>query len=118
MTWDLQWGTPDKLKFLQTLQEQGQEPEALKAKPRLKPWAAEYYRAFQVLSASRPIGMGGVGAIPVSEMMAYFGLAEVLDPDERDTYVKMIQALDSTYLKHVNTKSDEKKPKAKSPRRR
>jgi len=120
LAWDLQWGTPEKLKFLKTLQEQGQEPEALKNKPRLKPWGADYYRAFQTLSTSRPTGMGGVGAIPLSEMMAYFALSEIRDPDERETYVKMIQALDSTYLTHMNKKSEDAASSSgkKPPRRR
>lgn len=118
MAWDLQWGAPEKLKFLETLQEQGQEPEALKNKPRLTPWVADYYKAFQLLSFSRPVGMGGVGAIPISEMVAYFGLAGIHDPDERETFVTMMQALDSTYLTHVNKKSEETVQKAQRPPRR
>ena len=106
MDWDLQWGSEDKQKFLKTLQEQGIEPQALRDRPRLTPWVVEYYSAFQTLSASRPVGMGGVGSIPISEMMAYFELVEIRDPDERLTYVTMTQALDSVYLKHVHKTPD------------
>lgn len=104
----MEWGTEERQKFLKTLEGQGIEPEALRNKPRLKPWVAEYYRAFQVLSSSRMIGMGGASAIPISEIVAYFALCEVRDPDEREAYVKMIQALDSAYLQKVNKPSEPK----------
>ncbi len=113
MAWELQWG--GKLEFLKKLAEQGQRVEALENQPRLKPWLAEYYRAFNALSSSRQVGMGGVGPIPMSEMAAYFEVFEVRDLEERDTYITMIQALDSVYLKHVNKPSDQ--PKGKSGRR-
>lgn len=118
MAWELQWG--DKREFLQKLVEQGQTPEALKTQPRLRPWVAEQYRAFQMLSASRPVGMGGVGAIPLSEIAVYLDLFEVHDFDERDAYITMIQALDSVYLKHMAQKASESAPKtkAKPPRKR
>lgn len=118
MEWEFQWG--EKLDFLKTLAEQGEEPPALKDRPRLKPWLAEYMGAFKLLSSSRSVGMGGVGAIPISEMMAYFALSEIFDPDERETYITMMQSLDSAYLKRMNTKSDEQRPEgpAKRPRRR
>lgn len=119
MAWDLEWGTPDRQKFLKTLEEQGAEPGAMKNRPRLKPWVTEYFRAFQILSFSRPIGMSGVGSIPVSEMVAYFALCEIHDPDEREAYVTMIQALDSAYLLHVNKTPEKKAADARlQPRRR
>lgn len=105
MVWDLEWGTPERQKFLKTLVEQGITPDALRNKPRLRPWLAEYYRAFQVLTSSRSVGMGGVGAIPLSEIAAYFELFEVHDPDERYAYVTMIKALDSAYLERTNKAS-------------
>ena len=104
MDWDLQWG--NKLEFLETLREQGQEPEALKTKPRLRPWLSGYYAAFNLLSSSRQLGMGAVGAIPMSEIAAYFEMFEVHDLDERETTITMIKALDSVYLKHVNKPKD------------
>lgn len=118
MAWDLQWGSEEKQKFLQTLVEQGHDPEALRNKPRLKPWLGDYYKAFNLLSTSRQLGMGAAGAIPMSEMMAYFEVFEVHDLDERETTITMIKALDSVYLKHVNKKSEEIKPKGKVPRKR
>lgn len=77
----------------------------------------DYYKAFQVLSASRPIGMGAVGAIPLSEIAAYLALFGVYDYEERDAYVTMIQALDSVYLQHVN-KSQAASPTKAGPKKR
>ncbi len=63
MVWDLEWGTPERQKFLK------------------------------------------IGAIPLSEIAAYFELFEVHDPDERHAYVTMIKALDSAYLERTNKAS-------------
>jgi len=117
LAWELEWGP--KLDFLKTLQQQyGVEPDALKHKPRLKPWVADYYKAFQMLSSSRPIGMGAVGAIPISEMAAYLDLFGILDHEERELFITMMQALDSVYLKHVNKSAEAKPETAKAPRKR
>jgi hypothetical protein len=117
LEWELEWGP--KREFLKTLhQQQGIEPDALKHQPRLRPWVVDYYRAFNVLSASRPLGMGAVGSIPVSEIAAYLNLFEVHDYEEREAYVTMIQALDSVYLKRVNKSTESKAtPKASGKRR-
>ena len=116
MAWELEWGP--KLDFLKTLQEQGQEPEALKNRPRLKPWVADHYKAFQTLSNSRPIGMGVVGAIPISEIAVYLDLFRVCDYGERETFITMMQAIDSVYLKHVNKRDEAAAPKPKPQRKR
>lgn len=117
MAWELEWGP--KIEFLKTLQKQhGVEPDALRSRPRLKPWVADYYKAFQILSSSRPIGMGAVGAIPVSEMAAYLGLFGVRDREERETFIKMMQALDSVYLKHMSKRAEAAPEKAKASRKR
>lgn len=118
MEWDLQWGTKEKREFLKKLKEQGHDPEALKNKPRLRPWVADCYAAFQMLSNSRPVGMGGVGPIPISEMLAYFETFEIHDPEERETYITMIQALDSVYLAHVNKPVEASGGAQRPPRKR
>ena len=112
--WELQWG--DKVEFLETLRKQGNDPDALKIRPRLRPWVAEYHRAFHTLSASRPVGLGGVGPIPLTELAAYLNLFGVHDYDEREAFIKMIQALDSVYLKHMHEKAEAKKPKSSKQR--
>ena len=75
---------------------------------------ADYYRAFHVLSASRQLGMGVVGPIALSEILAYFVMYEVSDYEERETYVTMIQALDSVYLSQMNKSAETPDAKAKT----
>jgi len=117
LAWELEWGP--KVEFLKTLQQQhGTEPDALRFRPRLKPWVADYYKAFQILSSSRPIGMGAVGAIPISEMAAYLGLFGVRDHEEREHFIKMMQALDSVYLTHMNKRAEAATEQSKAPRKR
>ena len=80
-------------------------PVALQNKPRLRPWLEPQYRAFQMLSSSRSVGMGGVSAIAFSEIAAYLQFEGICDYEEKTAWVMTIQALDSVYLKHVTEKS-------------
>lgn len=73
-------------------------PEALKNRPELNNWVMPCWNAFQLLTASRPLGMGGVGPIPLTEIEAYCRMYQVDDLDEREQLVTMIRALDSVYL--------------------
>jgi len=57
-----------------------------------------------VLSDSRAILQGGVGPVPLSEMLAYMQMFEINDLDEREHFTKMVKALDRVYVKHVNEK--------------
>jgi hypothetical protein len=82
----------------------GEIPQSLKDRPSLTRWNAEYYRAFSVLSDSRQIGQGGIGPIPLSEMLAYMTIHEIGDLEERERFTTMVKALDRVYMEHVNTK--------------
>lgn len=81
------------------------EVDALKNRPRLTMWTLEYWDAFQVLSGSRLVHQGGIGPIPLSEMVAYMDATHLVDVDDRLRFIKMIQALDKVYVKHVNEKA-------------
>lgn len=98
------------------------EVESLKNRPRLTMWTREYWEAYQILSGSRIVHQGGIGPIPLSEMVAYMDATYLLDVDERLKFIMMIQALDNIYVKHVNEKAKQKSkssaPKAKRPVRR
>lgn len=62
-----------------------------------------------VLNDSRPIGMGGVGSIPLSEIKAYCDLYAVEDLEDVDRLVTMIKVLDSEYLKWMKAKREQAK---------
>lgn len=77
---------------------------ALQNRPRITQWTIGYWEAFQVLSSSRLVHQGGIGPIPLSEMVAYMNATNLVDVDERLTMIRMIQALDKVYVKHINSK--------------
>ena len=81
------------------------EVESLKNRPHLNQWVSEYWQAFQILSGSRLLHQGGVGQIPLSEIVAFMDATYLKDVDERLLFIKMIQSLDSVYVTHINTKA-------------
>jgi hypothetical protein len=106
------------------MQEGGMEVEALKNRPQITMWTQEYWQAFQILSGSRIVHQGGVGPIPLSEMVAYMNAMYITDADERLTFITMIQSLDKVYTQHINHKAKQdrerqsKLQKATKPKRR
>ena len=102
------------------MQDGGIEIDALKNRPRLNQWVTDYWEAFQVLSGSRIVHQGGIGPIPLTEIVAYMDAVYLRNVDERLKLIKMIQSLDSVYTNHVNTKSKKHvaDAKAKATRRR
>ncbi len=55
------------------------------------------WQAFWALSPSRAVGMD-VGAIPLSEVVAYFKLTGLADPELREDYARFIRAMDAAFL--------------------
>lgn len=89
------------------------EVKSLEERPKLSMWVQEYWDAFQVLSGSRIVHQGGIGPIPLTEMVAYMDATYLGDVDERLKFIRMIQSLDSIYVKHINEKAKrESKSKA------
>lgn len=63
-------------------------------RPELPPWLHEYLAAFFVLHESRPTGFS-VGAIPLSEMLAFCQIHEM---DDVPRFCRLIRGLDQTFL--------------------
>jgi len=87
------------------MQEGGMAVPALQNRPQLSRWVVEYWEAFQVLGNSRIPHQGGVGPIPLTEIVAYMDASYLRDVDERLRLIKMIQSLDKVYCRHVNDKA-------------
>ena len=105
------------------MQEGGLVVKALQNRPTINQWVTEYWNAFQVLSGSRAIHQGGIGSIPLTEIVAYMEATYLSNVDERLKFIKMIQSLDSVYVVHVNDKAKRnaesaKKSAKRSPRKR
>ncbi len=81
------------------------EGRVIDAEPELMPGAQAIWEAWQSLQWSREVGMG-VGAIAVSEVLAYCELGGVTNLDYRAQLLRLLQRLDMTFLKHL---SDEEK---------
>lgn len=100
------------------------EVKALQNRPTVTRWVIEYWEAFQILGNSRIPHQGGIGPIPLTEIVAYMDTIYLYDVDERLKMIRMIQSLDRVYVKHVNDKAarerdlQSKKRKAAVPRRR
>ena len=104
------------------MQSGGMEVQALQNRPVLTQWVIDYWNGFQLLSGSRAVHQGGVGPIPLSEIVAYLEAIYILDVDERLKTIMMIQSLDSVYVVHVNEKAKRQAAAAKkgkpSPRKK
>jgi hypothetical protein len=50
-----------------------------------------------------------VGAIPLTEIEAYFRLFDITDPDDIDEYLILIRRLDREYLRVSSEQQEQKK---------
>lgn len=64
-----------------------------------------YYNAYQQMSGSRSVGMGGALPIPVSEILAFCNLFYISGLSERERLFKYVHRLDSAYLDHAAEKA-------------
>lgn len=87
----------------------GFEVEALTERPELHPIHAELWEAFNVLSASRSIGMGSIGYIPLAEIACY---ATVIGYERVADFIAIIRALDGEFVKHQNERADDGRSQA------
>ena len=90
--------------------------QALENRPTLNQWVSEYWIAFQLLGGSRTAHQGGVGPIPLSEIVSYMDCMYIRNVDDRLTFIKMIQSLDSVYVVHVNEQAAIRANQAKAQR--
>ena len=79
----------------------GQTPKALLDRPQLSRWSEDYWKAFQELSSSRNWTQSGPTEIPYLAKLAWLDENFIHDPDERDEYLRVIQALDFEYIEHI-----------------
>jgi hypothetical protein len=86
---------------------EGRRPEQ---PPLLLPGAESIWEAWQALQLSRDVGFG-IGAIRVSEVLAYCELLGIRDLEVRESLLRQIQAMDGVFLKHCADKAEESKPR-------
>jgi hypothetical protein len=77
--------------------------KGLNSRPEIPAYLEFIWEAFWQLSGDRQYGaMGGVGPIPFSSLDRYADRYGVSDPDQFDSFVVMIRALDVAYINHVS----------------
>lgn len=79
--------------------EEGDETRAWKERPLLEEYLAQILENYMLLSSSRINLLGEVGAIPVSEVLAFLDLQGVMDLEERWDFLMIVKGLDNHYLK-------------------
>lgn len=99
------------------MQASGVTPKALLERPLPNEWTVGYYAGFMLVSDSRASGMGGVTSIPLSEIVALLELYGIRDMDERETWVRMIRAMDSAYVTHYAEKQKRERERAQTSRK-
>jgi hypothetical protein len=109
LAWTLKWGDHVKAFELQT-KKTGIPAGPMKNRPRLHREDVPYYNAFQTCNASRPLGPGGAGAIPISEVLAFLQLVGIAIREERVKYLHLIQDLDNLALEHWAEEAKKKSP--------
>lgn len=90
-------------------------PDALVRRPELYPDLEPIAEAFRVLAAARAVAVGPAGTvpqpIPLGEIGAYLAMFGG-DWDERDSFVRLLQAMDRVWLDRT---ADQRSSKALSP---
>lgn len=89
----------------------GVKPKALEERPELDFRQQWYYTAYQSISRSRSVGMGGPLPVPVSEILAYCQLFYIAKLNERERLFRYINSLDNAYLDYVGEQSKSKSAK-------
>lgn len=83
-------------------------PQFILDKPRLETQEEEYFlEVFYALSGSRRTGFG-VGAIPLSEYMAYFQIYGIDDIQTRDDILYFCGQLDAEFLDYLEQRNAKK----------
>ena len=68
-------------------------------------------KMFHDLSGSRPVNFGGPGAIPISEIRAYFDMFGITSDAERQLFLRRIRILDGVFLRYHHDKNRKERDK-------
>jgi len=113
--WQVEWG--DKVATLQKMTARGETPKALQSRPTPTLHASTYLYAFHHLSTSRSVFTEGLGAIPVSEVLAYAELMGFDRIEDREDLLYYVQICDVAYIEAMRKKQPKDGPGKHSTRR-
>ena len=72
------------------------------------PHLLDVWQAFFDASNARPIGFGGVGGIPPSEIEAELRRFHVSEEEDRQVFWHLIRKMDHEYLEYQSEKAESK----------
>jgi len=84
--------------------ERGKPTPALERRPAVRDDLVDVWSAFIFLHGRRQAGMGPQ-PIGLTEIDTYLGMMRIGEPSERRLYVRLICALDQTYLRRMADRS-------------
>lgn len=82
-------------------EESGVPPAALVEMPEVFPDLEYVVEAFSALTSSRQVGFG-LAPIPLTEIKTYVEMFDI--PDDLDTFLRLLRALDNEYLETLDRK--------------
>ena len=80
----------------------GPDHPVMRKRPELLEAADYWYGTFHELTYSRPSGMGGIEAPPITEIEAYCRIASIRNPWE---FFRMMRRIDLAYMNAVQGRS-------------
>lgn len=83
-------------------------PQALRDMPRLDERQNYFYKLYMRISGSRPPSMGGISAVPLSEIRGLLDELQIRNADWRELLIDRIQHLDTQHQKFLLEKTKKK----------
>jgi len=87
-------------------------PDSYKNAPDLNVLTIPYWKAFSELTTSRDMGFG-IGYIKYSEISSWLDENDIFEVEERDSFRRIINTIDSIYVSAQSKKSESKKSQPK-----
>ena len=110
MIYALEKGAKEKTILEQALVQRIPIPERIQNAPDLELGLELYYQAFQKLSTTRPLTMGGEGPIPWDKIALYCEKRDIAGEQAED-FEFVIEQVDDAYLKWRADQAKKNKPK-------
>lgn len=102
-----QVGDADLGAHRRTAQRLGLKVKSLEARPAPPVHLLQEWSGFAALSRRRPVGFS-VGAIPLAELRAWMDEMGLHDPEQREDFLTVVEAMDAEFMRIQNDKAKAK----------
>lgn len=115
------WLAHDKqrkhLDWLKTIKNQGKRVPSLENVPEVEEFCKIFWDGFDFLSERRIQTEVGPQPIQISEILAYVEYVGIFDSDTRDSFLRIVQHLDRTYINFKLKKRADAEKQARNKRK-